>query len=454
VNLIFIVLDSLRQDHVSFYNPVDPVFDRVPNCATPNIAEFARHAIVFNNMYPCGLPTIPTRTELMTGQFTLPSRGWQPLVPTDITIAQILRREGYVCGLISDNYHYRAPGMNFHREFNAYEFIRGQEYDPYSSAPPERPVEDYVTAAYPRLWRSRVSQFLANTDHARDEKDRFTRRLIDRACDWLTRNRSHSNVFCWVDSFDPHEPWDPPPRFDTYTVPDYKGKRLIMPMGGEAAEWATDDDIRYIRGLYAGEVAFVDDCLEQLFECLKTNGYFDDSVVVLMADHGHPLADHGKFLKGADRMYSELLRIPFMIRMPDKAGRETGALAQFPDVLPTMLELLGIETAGHAMHGMSFKPILDGDSESHRKAVISGYHEAIDRCIRDEKWSYIQRPNGRDDELYNLSMDPKETCNVIAGNSDEAMRLSSLFGSYWRKKYSPFKKGIQGEHEVASGVVE
>src|SRR5262249_40344255 len=123
VNLIVICLDSLRQDHVTNYNPIEPVFDRVPVCVTPNIADFARRSIVFHNMYPCGLPTIPARTELMTGQFTLQSRGWQPLTDTDITAAEILRREGYVCGLITDNYHYSAPGMNLHREFNAYEWI-------------------------------------------------------------------------------------------------------------------------------------------------------------------------------------------------------------------------------------------------------------------------------------------------------------------------------------------
>ena len=65
---------------------------------------------------------------------------------------------------------------------------------------------------------------------------------------------------------------------------------------------------RHIRGLYAGEAAFVDHCLGRLFDALRDLGYYEDSVIVLTADHGHPLADHGKFLKGGDRMYSELLR--------------------------------------------------------------------------------------------------------------------------------------------------
>ncbi|RLE90641.1 MAG: sulfatase, partial [Thermoprotei archaeon] len=78
-NLILIIIDSLRQDHVSFYNKGRPVFDGVPACCTPNLDAFAKRSIVFTNAYPCGLPTIPVRTELWTGQYTLPYRPWRPL---------------------------------------------------------------------------------------------------------------------------------------------------------------------------------------------------------------------------------------------------------------------------------------------------------------------------------------------------------------------------------------
>jgi len=95
VNVIVIVLDSLRQDHVSLYHQGRGPFPDVPPCQTPHLDAFARSCLVFENAYPEGLPTIPVRCTLMTGQQTLPFRPWQPLTPYDITIAEILREEGY-----------------------------------------------------------------------------------------------------------------------------------------------------------------------------------------------------------------------------------------------------------------------------------------------------------------------------------------------------------------------
>jgi arylsulfatase A-like enzyme len=455
MNLIVLCLDTFRQDHVSFYHGGEAPFPGVPACRTPNIDAFAAECVAWEHVYPCGMPTLPIRMELMTGQYTLPYRPWQPLAPTDIPLAEILRREGYTCGLISDVYHYRAPGMNYHRGFHAYRWIRGQEYDPYHSHPSRRSVDDYTNPHYSDAWRARVAQFLANTDDFHSPEEWFPAQVAEQACDWLVRNRGAKRIFCWIDSFDPHEPWDPPREFDTYTDPAYRGKRLIMPMGGPASDWATEEEQRHIRGLYAGEAAFVDHCLGRVLECLRENGYFEDSVVLLLADHGHPLGDHGKFLKGADRLYSELLKVPFMVRLPGTpARRRTGALAQYPDVLPTLLELLGLGNNTLAMQGRSFAPVLRGETETHREAVIAGYHAGTDRCIRDQEWSYVLRPEGEPDELYHLTEDPRETRNRIDENAEEAVRLAGKFGSLFKRQPSRVVKGIQGQYELASGSVE
>jgi len=455
MNVIGIMLDSFRQDHVGCYNQGWAPFSGIPACRTPNLDAFAAESVVFDNAYPEALPTIPVRTQLFTGQCTLPFRPWQPLTREDVSIAEILRGEGYVSGLISDCYHYRAPGMNFHRGFHAYRWIRGQEYDPWTSHASERGVETYVNEHYDAVWRGRVNQFLANTDGFQSERDWFPARVVEEAIDWLQRNRGGERVFAWIDSFDPHEPWDPPRRFDTYTDPAYSGKRLILPMGGPAAKWAQPEEIRHIQGLYAGEAAFVDHCLGALFETLKGLGYYEDSVIFVLADHGHPLADHGKFLKGGDRMYNELLKVPFMIRLPGGMGaRRTQAIVQFHDLLPTLLDLLGFSGNTSAMHGRSFAPVLRGETDAHRDVVITGYHEAIDRCVRDQTWSYVRRPEGEPDELYNLAEDPKEQNNIVDQHPEEALRLAHAFGSYFaRGQRSPAVKGIQGKYELASGGV-
>lgn len=457
MNIIGIMLDSFRQDHVSFYNEGQPVFDGVPACNTPNLDAFAEESIVFDNAYPESLPTIPVRTQFFTGQATLPYRPWQPLAKEDLSIAEILKPEGYISGLITDCYHYRAPGMNFHRGFNAYEWIRGQEYDPWKSNPPGRNIDDYVNANYDAGWRERISQFLSNTDDFKTEGDWFAAKVARESIDWLSRNRVHPRLFAWIDSFDPHEPWDPPESFDTYTDPGYRGKRLIMPMGDlPADQWATPEEIRYIRGLYAGEASFVDHSIGQVLTSLKNLGYYDDSVILITADHGHPLADHGKFLKGGSRMYNELLKVPFMIRLPGgKSCRRTQAIVQFHDVLPTLLQLVGLGNTTSAMQGRSFLPVLLGDSDTHRGVMITGYHESPVRCIRDAVWSYIQRPEGIPDELYNLIDDPREQVNLIDQNHEEAVRLASAFGrKFLNQGAGTAVKGIQGKYELGSSSIQ
>ena len=437
MNLIVICLDSFRQDHIGFYHQGRRAFDDMPACRTPNIDAFARRSIVFDNAYPCSLMTIPARYELMTGQFALPYRGWEPLAHSSRTIAEALREEGYICGIISDTYHYfhpyqSSPSMDYHRGFHSYLWVRGQEYDPYAVPPPHhKVVEDYVNENYPLEWRQLIAQFLANTDDFQEEEDYFPAQVIAQAIDWLKKNRRHKNVFCWIDSYDPHEPWDPPASFYSYTDPTYQGPRLILPMGGRASDWATPEEIHHIRGLYAGECAFVDHCLGKLFHALEELGYLEDSIVVLLSDHGHPLADHGKFLKSGDRLYSELLQVAFMIQAPPLPPKRSQALVQFPDVLPTLLELMGLGNLIQPMAGKSFMPVLQGESDEHRASIICGVHQAVDRCIRDKTWSYIIRPKGQLHELYQLQDDPRETCNLIAEYPEKAEQLARQFGSIW-----------------------
>jgi len=106
MNIIVIMLDSLRRDHLGCYGN-----DWIE---TPNIDRLATESIVFENAYPEGLPTIPVRTELFTGQCTLPFRPWQPLAKEDVTAAELLSACGYTSALITDTYHLFKPGMNLH----------------------------------------------------------------------------------------------------------------------------------------------------------------------------------------------------------------------------------------------------------------------------------------------------------------------------------------------------
>ncbi|OPZ89427.1 MAG: Arylsulfatase [candidate division TA06 bacterium ADurb.Bin417] len=253
-----------------------------------------------------------------------------------------------------------------------------------------------------------------------------------------------------METFDPHEPWTPPAEFDTFKDPAYRGKDFILPPGGEAAAYFSPEEIKRIRSLYAGEVAYVDAMVGEFVKALKENGRYESSLIFFLSDHGHPLADHGKFLKGPDRLHSELLKVPFGFKLPggEYGGRRLTRIAQFPDVLPTLLDAAGLGNNTFDMQGGSLLPLVRGEVEMVRKAAVSGYHKGQDRCIRNEKWSLVLRPEGQPDELYDLEKDPRETRNLIEAHRETALELKAHFGAAYTGASRPVK-GLQGSFEVA-----
>jgi len=449
-DIIVIVSDSLRQDHVSYYaGAASPV-------RTPHIDALLRDSVAFDNMYPEGLPTIPVRTEWVTGNGTLAGRSWQPLTSTDVTCAEILQREGYVSAFITDVYHYFKPNQNFHRGYHEWQWVRGQEYDACCTAPArKRRIEDYWKVSFPEWWWGILQVVCQNLDNARQARDFPCYKTFDMAATWVHRNRTQAKpLFLWVETFDPHEPWTPPTEFDTLKDPNYRGKDFILPPGGDASQHFSPDEIRRIRSLYAGEVAYVDAMVGEFVKTLKDADRYEQSLIFFLSDHGHPLADHGKFLKGPDRMYSELLKVPFGFKLPGQmyGGRRVKKLAQFPDVLPTLLNAAGLGNNTPAMQGQSLLPLIRGDVDAIREATLSGFHAGQDRCIRDETWSLILRPGDQPDELYNLADDPQERHNVIEQHRDIALSLTKKFGPVYLITNRPIK-GLQGSFEVADTPV-
>lgn len=450
MNVIVICIDSLRQDYVSFYAGAGAP------APTPSIDAFARESVVFDNVYPEALPTIPIRTQLMTGQRTLPYRPWQPLTEADRTIAQILGQAGYLTGLVTDCYHYMKPGYNLHQGFRSWQWVRGQEYDAYRTAPLRRlKLEDHIKPSFSPQWVNLVDICLRNIEPFATADDHYAAQVFGLAGEWVRENRAAGKLFLWVDSFDPHEPWTPPQEFDRFTDPNYRGKRIILPPGGPASAHFSDEEIAFIRGLYAGEVAYVDHYVGRFLRTLREQGYFDDSLILLLADHGHPLADHGKFLKGSDRLYNELLKVPFMIRFPggQYGGTRLRALGQFHDVLPTILEAVELGNNTEALAGRSLLPVIRGQVDRVRDVIITGYHAGRDRCVRDETWSYISRPGEESDELYHLDEDPGEQRNLIDERPAEAQRLAGAFGQLYALA-GQVVKGAQGRYEVAGTAAE
>lgn len=445
MNVIVIIADSLRVDHVGCYGS---------KIKTPNLDRFAAESAVFDEAYAENLPTMPSRTAMWTGRFLFWQRGWQPLAMNDYPMAEIFWDRGMTSAYITDVYHMHKPIYNCGRGFDTTVFIRGQEYDPWIVDPAIK-VDINRYHRLPgdnrdEMWRQRYEQYLRNVSGFKTEEDYFAPRVAKEAIRWLeyvTKTKKDS-LFLWADFFDPHEPWDPPSPFREMYDPGYTGLEMIDPVPGEWKGYMTEAELKHTRALYAGEVTFVDKWIGILLDRIREIGLWDNSLIVFTSDHGEPLGEHGYVRKAFPRNYEELAHVPLMVRHPKGvgAGKRFPAFVQPPDMLPTILELKGIPKEGLRLDyrapvnltfpqdivvqsenvrltGQTFLPILEGRADSIRDFAVTAHHNA-QWSIRTKEWAYLYNLNKKQpNELYDRIRDRAETKNVISEQKDVADAL-------------------------------
>ncbi len=436
MNLICIMADTLRADYLGCYGN--------PWVKTPHLDQLAKQSVLLENLYVEGLATIPERTVFFTGKYTLPFRRWQPLWDHDVTLTQVLKQQGYLTSFITDTAHYFAPGMNFHRWFDGWQLIRGQEFDRYiTDRNKGRNPEEFMKAGWRDTPRERrhlrledptkmLAQYLRNVADRKSERDYFTAQVFQRSIDWLKGNYEQSPFFLWIDSFDPHEPWDPPKRYyEKYAPAGYNGPWLIAPwLISVAPEDFTEEEIAHMKALYAGEVTFLDAWVGRLLNAVWDLGLAEDTIILFTADHGTQFGEHGTISKSPmirHTVYKELARIPGIFYHPHgKKGCRIGQLMWTPDIMPTLLTLLGIALPEN-VHGTPQPWIISDEAGEGREYAVSGHYGQKDWRATDGKWSYIA---SEEPELYHLEADPDEQRNVIAQYPKQAQRLQGAIEAF------------------------
>lgn len=210
MNLILIIIDSLRADHVGINGNAW--------IHTPHLDRLGGESVRFTKAYPESLPTLPVRKAIHTGKQVFPFKdwipwkqwpvpGWNPVSETDSTLVELLQEKGYRTGFITDVYHLFKPGMNLHRGFDEWQWIRGQEFDCYASgATEEIDVDKYLSDKMDKTANSvkLFSKYLRNTTFRKQEEDYFLSQVFRSAARWLEENRGSDKFFLCIDSFDPH----------------------------------------------------------------------------------------------------------------------------------------------------------------------------------------------------------------------------------------------------------
>jgi len=449
MNLICICLDTFRADIIG----KEQKFSFVE---TPNLDAFSRESVIFEQAFGEGQPTLQIRRAMFTGRRSFPWRynfdrrghwhhaaGWHKIPPEQDTIAELLLKNGYMTGLFADTYHMFKPTMNYTRGFVNYDFIRGQESDNWKGGSfkhIEDKMKEHVREPVNHKRHSTLVQYLLNMRDRRNEEDYLCAQVFRKASQWLEDSVDNQPFFLWVDSFDPHEPWDPPKLYADKYCPDYKGKDFIMPHAAyEGGIKPSQEEIERIKSLYFGEVTFVDKWVGYLFNKLDELKLWDNTIVMVTSDHGTQILDHGSFGKGANKLHPFNTRINWLVRHPDISEcSHIDAFVQSHDLMPTALNLLGIEYT--FCDGVDVWQLVTGETESVRDYVITGWAgwnegPAMGRAsVRDNEWNFTVTigKNEPDYELFDLSSDPEEKNNIADRYpeviSKQRRRLESLLG--------------------------
>ncbi|TNB48845.1 sulfatase [Martelella lutilitoris] len=364
---IFVLFDSLNRNALGAFGS--------KSVETPNFDRFAERAVTFDRHYVGSMPCMPARRDMHTGRLNFTHRSWGPLEPFDNSFAEIMKRNGVYTHLISDHLHYfEDGGHGFHTRFSSYDFIRGQEYDPWVAMvepPLDRIREQFDPRHYDTDHPDKRLQHTVNRATIVDEADFPGPKCFASAFDFLDRNRDAENWFLMLECFDPHEPFHAPDRFKAAYETGYNGGILDWPHYDRATE--SPEEIAEIRANYAALVAMCDDYFGRLMDYMDAHDMWDDTCVVLTTDHGFLLAEHDWWGKCRMPYYEEVSHIPLMVYHPDHkelAGARRAHLTQTTDLMPTLLDLHDLDLPTEVT-GKSIMPVLAGN-EPIRDAAVFG----------------------------------------------------------------------------------
>ncbi|MDQ3588529.1 MAG: sulfatase-like hydrolase/transferase [Actinomycetota bacterium] len=432
-NVVVIILDNVRSDFVTSRR-----------IRTPNLDRLAAQSLRFGRYRPEVFPTIPARRSIMTGRRIYPFRGWRPVrglpgepgwEPIDRNVpvfTDVLGRAGYRTGYVTDNPHILGPAYDgFMRRFDRPVGVKGQV--PFRGKPPGKVsqkelLRHLIPALRKTFIRGRIAEYLAANAGRDGESDFLSARVFTAASEFLEQAAAAGKRFALVvDSFDPHEPWDPPERYlrmyGSGRVDGVKAIQPFSPPGGEARTWGLSGrDLGRVRNLYAAEVTMVDAWLGRFLDRLEALGLAQSTAIVLCSDHGVLLGERGQVGKHSSQMHREVTDVPLMIRHPRgrRAGTTSDYFASTHDIAPTVLALLG-KKVPQGMDGVDLSVIFRGRRPPRRGHQTASYGRYV--SATDGRWLLIADNQGRDKRLYDTRRDPGERRDVAARHPAVVRRL-------------------------------
>jgi arylsulfatase A-like enzyme len=421
MNVVVVVMDSLRADHVYGKRARTTAWDRV-----------GRQGVRFLNAHPEGMPTIPARRSIMSGRRVFPFRGWRawPGLPPQPGWEPVgidgemwtatLGKQGWTTGYVTDNPHLLLPvHKRFRAKFDRVELVHGQVP---GSRGPRRVSRHELDHHLPKALRGtsaepRMRNYLALNPRGRREEDYNAAKVFREGMGWIEWARARQPFALVIDSFDAHEPWDAPRRLiDLYGPAGHEGMEPIQPFstpGGRASDLdLTKRMLRRMRQLYAAEVTLVDVWLGRFLDRLENLGLAENTLLVLVSDHGVLLGERGWVGKRYSEMHEELTHVPMVMRHPagKASGRRTGYYASTHDVGPTVLSVLGVDEP-RGMNGADLSPLFDGRAPRKKRTYRTASYNTY-LSVGDARWLLIAGNHKQELRLYDRKRDRYERRNI------------------------------------------
>jgi arylsulfatase A-like enzyme len=374
-NVLLVILDAARAREFGAYG--------YPRPTTPEIDRIASEGIVFENAFTPAAYTLGAMASVWTSQY--PDRhhsevSFSARLPKDrLTLAELLNAQGIFSAAFVAN-AVAGAGFGFDRGFSEFHEV----------------FRDLGSGA--EVFRRAVPPFLAA--------------------------QRGSRFFAYLHIREPHFPYDPPPPFDTRFGPEGP----IPPQVRRDIRWITDinqgrrafapGEREHLVRLYDGNLAFADQEVGALRKALEAEGLWERTVVIVAADHGEGLFEHG-WIGHNVQVYDESVHVPLIVRFPGGGGprgRRIPAFVDLLDLAPTIADLFGVLGRGgseQAFQGRSLLPVLDGAPG--KPLVLS--RSVWDRpryALRDPRFAFLYDTRTGEEALYERGADPGETRDIGA----------------------------------------
>jgi len=389
-NIIFILIDTLRADHVGCCG--------YRRSTTPNVDALAREGVLFNNAIVAAPWTLPSVASIMTSQYpcVLGIRDKMTVVNDKFPMfSQVLKKHGYTtCGIVSHTL--LSSQLGFARGFDRYD---------------EKSSLGHSGISSPAVTSKAVS---------------------------FVQQKHERPFFLFAHYFDPHFHYILHKQYDYY--PSYNGiVRSGHPIGDiwRRRSDLTADDIKYLVALYDSEISFTDEHIGMLLNEVKKRDLYDDSIIIITADHGEEFMERG-WIGHTITLNQELIRVPLIMKFPGCEPKVVDSAVGLIDIIPTLSSYLGFETDDN-LEGEALN-LSQADSIKSRPVFSETFNPQIHqpgfvkpvafRSIVLGKHKLIYDEVKRMGRIYDLSSDPDERSDLSSRLSGQDNRLKALL-SQW-----------------------